>query len=76
MTVPVETPQPTPTDTETVPEGDIVAQAMEQIITPEEWQQLVRATPRRTWAVRTAGNAERECPYAGCNIRTNLKIGP
>ena len=43
MTVPVE--QPTPTDTETAPEGDIVAQAMEQIITPEEQQQLAKATP-------------------------------
>ena len=43
VTVPVE--QPTLTDTETAPEGDIVAQAMEQIITPEEWQQLARATP-------------------------------
>ena len=42
-TVPVA--QPTPTDTETVPEGDIMAQAMEQIITPEERQQLARATP-------------------------------
>ena len=46
-TVPVETPQPTPTDTEPVPlaVGDIVAQAMEQIITPEEWQRLTEATP-------------------------------
>ena len=46
-TVPVETPQPTPTDTEPVPlaVGDIVAQAMEQIITPEEWQRLAEATP-------------------------------
>ena len=42
-TMPVELP--TPTDTETAPEGDIVAQAMEQIITPEERQQLARATP-------------------------------
>ena len=37
-TVPVETSQPTPTGIEAAPAGDIVAQAMEQIITPEEWQ--------------------------------------
>ena len=37
-TVPVGTLQPTPTDTEAAPAGDIVAQAMEQIITPEEQQ--------------------------------------
>ena len=37
-TVPVETSQPTPTDTEAAPAGDIMAQAMEQIITPEERQ--------------------------------------
>ena len=36
--VPVETSQPTPTGIEAAPAGDIVAQAMEQIITPEEQQ--------------------------------------
>ena len=44
-TVPVKTSQPTPTGTETAPAGDIVAQAMEQIITPEERQQLAGPTP-------------------------------
>ena len=45
-TVPVNT-QPTPTDTETVPAADVVAQAMEEIISPEERQQLAWATPEQ-----------------------------
>ena len=44
--VPVDT-QPTPTDTETVPAADIMADAMKEIISPEEWQQLAGATPEQ-----------------------------
>ena len=36
--------QPTPTDTPDIPAGDIVAQAMEEIISPAEQQHLAGAT--------------------------------
>ena len=53
-TAPVETSQPTPTGIEAAPAGDIVAQAMKQIITPEERQRLTEATPEEL------GQLERE----------------
>ena len=68
--MPVETPQPTPTDTETVPERDIIAQAMEQIITPEEWQQLARATPEEL------GQLEQEAMQHASVLMQNVMLEP